>query len=182
MGGVTRIHKESGRPIDRRIGRIVVGESLFKPEDILLNLLPKLDGILRKQAVRLFATEGRSGGKKWKALEPRYAKLKKRKYGRRKILVASGTLRKDVTQDTPAHFFRLVREGRKAIAEFGVTNPVAGYHVEGIKRKDGTIAIRNPQKKKPSDLEQLRVAVAAFIQVRVNRILRIQQGINSGRL
>lgn len=74
---------------------------------------------------RLFATEGSSGGKKWKPLSPKSAKAKRRRYPGRKIMQRTGQLRKGLT--TKSHPDHVARHANNKI-KIGVRNPVAAYH------------------------------------------------------
>lgn len=77
--------------------------------------------------IKLFDTEGASGGNKWKALDPVYVKEKKRRGASTKILIEWGDLRKSLTQPGGDMVVRVERDR----ITLGSRVPYAHYHALG---------------------------------------------------
>jgi len=89
----------------------------------------RVDMKFRENEKRLFKTEGRSGGRKWKRLNPAYAKAKRKAVGAKKIMQRTGRLRKGLTQKShPDHLVRWSITSAGAFIRLGVSNPVAAWH------------------------------------------------------
>ena len=103
----------------------------------------QVDRRFRENEKRLFASEGRSGGRAWKRLSPAYAKAKRKAVGSRKIMQRTGTLRRGLTQKShPDHIARFVgtKDGRIKV---GVQNIVAAYHGAAKGRQNPRLPKRN---------------------------------------
>jgi phage gpG-like protein len=78
---------------------------------------------------RQFASQGRSGSGGWAPLNPRYAAYKRKKYGSRGILVATGRLRSAAIGGS-----ELRRRKEKKLLELEITTPYARFHQAGTSR------------------------------------------------
>jgi len=97
-----------------------------------------------KQSVQVFATEGRASGRKWRRLTDEYARRKRARWGRRKILVASGDLRHGLTRRSSDDFIaRAYIRNKRLRAQFGTFNPLALYHGD-FDEHNPNLPIRDP--------------------------------------
>jgi phage gpG-like protein len=86
---------------------------------------------------KLFDSEGGTGKSgKWKSLTKGYSEIKQTKFGNKKILEASGKLRKSLTSDTSDTIF----EGNQTDLEFGSKLPQFRGHMKGYKN----LPVRKP--------------------------------------
>lgn len=93
----------------------------------------------RKVERELFASEGASGRSgKWKALKPKYAAQKRKRWGDKGILQASGAMFRSLTSEGGDHVFR---ESAQEMV-IGTRDAKAGYHYRGN---------RNLPQRKPID-------------------------------
>ncbi len=117
--------------------------------DDMKKLTVSMDTLFVKNEKRLFATEGSSGGPKWKPLNKKYAKAKRSKPGvSNKIMQASGRLRKGLSvKGDKDHVARAM--GLTAIG-LGVKNILPVYHgaVRG-RRKNPKLPRRSVFQMKP---------------------------------
>jgi phage gpG-like protein len=81
----------------------------------------------------LFASEGASGGPRWPALSPAYAKAKRRRFPGRKIMTRTGELRNSLTRKAdPKHVAYSTLRPRAQI-HVGTSDAKAAYHVGPLK-------------------------------------------------
>ena len=112
----------------------VIKAITVQPRD-MDRMLRKLDMIFRKYERRLFSTEGASGGRKWKALSPAYAKWKRRHARGRKIMVLGKregkSLRKSLTMVGGDHTARWTISLTGGIPTFflGTQDILAAWHI-----------------------------------------------------
>ncbi len=89
----------------------------------------KMDMLFRKNEKRLFATEGSSGGVKWKPLKKATLDAKKRKGLSSKIMQRTGRLRKGLTAKGHGdHIAKWSGLGSKARIKIGVQSILPVYH------------------------------------------------------
>lgn len=106
----------------------------------LSKMTTQMDILFRKNEKRLFNTEGSSGGRKWPKLSPRYKKQKRKKFPGRKIMVATGRLRKGLTvKSHPDHIARHTKDSIK----IGVANVLPAYHGSVKGRKNPRLPKRD---------------------------------------
>lgn len=90
---------------------------------------PKIARAMEGALSRLFATEGASGPHgPWPALTEKYLKRKYKKYGAQQIEVASGRLRRALTDSTSGD---AIREYQRRSMRFGTSLPYAIYQQTG---------------------------------------------------
>jgi phage gpG-like protein len=90
---------------------------------------PKVDEIVRAFMKQVFVSEGAYGGRKWVALNQAYAAKKRRRWGARPILQASGQLFGSFTaRNHPDHVYRV----GPTFGEFGSRRLYAKAHQYGI--------------------------------------------------
>jgi phage gpG-like protein len=112
-----------GRQVETELNITIEKLRSFKP------LFKKIGSDFRKTQNSLFAAEGAfEGNPVWAALSPQYAEQKEKKFPGRKILQATGKLRKSLTT--------LVGEGAINIItddsiDIGTSIEYAGYHQSG---------------------------------------------------
>jgi phage gpG-like protein len=88
---------------------------------------------------KLFDSEGGTGKSgKWKSLSKSYSEIKQKAFGNKKILEASGKLRKSLTSDTSDTIF----EGNQTDLEFGSKLPQFRGHMKGYAAKN--LPVRKP--------------------------------------
>lgn len=85
-----------------------------------------LENVLQRNERKLFATEGAHAGQRWARLSERYARAKVRRYGRRKILAASGAMREALTKSGATHALRAKTDRRFVFGTQGLDYP--GVH------------------------------------------------------
>lgn len=86
--------------------------------------------ILKQQ----FSSEGGAGKSgKWAPLTPKYAAIKSKKYGDQGILVATGAMRRSLTEQGSANS---VYEESATDLVIGTTDPKARYHQFGRKKRE----------------------------------------------
>lgn len=120
-----------------KIGFTVVSNAVEKMHADLLKKSNKIDAALARDVTVMFhnaqrqrwMTEGRSEGKKWKALDKRYAKRKLTQYaaypgGGRKMLIATNDLVKSVTGEDRTYYRQKVEGSKLTI---GTAVPYAVY-------------------------------------------------------
>jgi len=110
-------------------------EALGMKTSDLKKMSVQMDRIFRKDEKALFASEGSSGGPKWKALSTKappkggYAAAKRRAVGRKRIMERSGTLKRGLTvMSHPDHVVRIHNSVFRQSIGLGTTNIVAKYH------------------------------------------------------
>lgn len=91
-------------------------------------MLTPVDTKFRTLERRLFATEGASGGARWRRLSPKYAKQKRRTHPGRKVMQKTGGLRRSLTQKGADHVARYTLSASRARLKVGTTNVLAAYH------------------------------------------------------
>lgn len=100
----------------------------------------KVDRAFARDSRRLFATEGRSGGAKWRKLSDAYAKAKRKTHPGRKILTRDGELRDSLGHvGNENHSLKFGLRPRPFI-DVGTEIPYAVYHQKG----SGRLPKRNP--------------------------------------
>lgn len=115
--------------IRTRIDALLLSEADFQGP-----ILTRLGQLHRDQEQRIFGSEGGVGAQgPWPPLSPAYAAYKKRKVGRRKILVWNGDMKERFIQPSrPEYIQRFIPTGRAAgLFEFGAASVLAGYHFAG---------------------------------------------------
>jgi hypothetical protein len=106
-----------------------------------------------KQNVAAFTSQGVKTGRKWAALSPAYAKVKRKMRPRKGILVWDGNLRRSLAEvSDPAHIVRM--QGR--IISLGTRHKLARWHQDGT----GRMPARPPVRKSPTQVNQLKIAIA----------------------
>ena len=138
-------------------------------QPVWLGLVGDVDA---KQNVESFSTEGGKSGEKWSALSEPYATVKRRKVGRKKILVYGGQMRQSLT--TRAHSDRIVRMTGNVI-ELGTRHHLARYHQDGTQRMPS----RPPVRKSARQVHNLKLAIAKGV---VSTAARIARGTAQGRI
>lgn len=83
-----------------------------------------VDTVLSEEAAEAFKTEGAGIGENWPPLDPRYARAKRRRFGRRKMLVATGASRRALTKRGRNH----VAIARPSGFIWGERVGVMGFH------------------------------------------------------
>lgn len=92
-------------------------------------LWPRLTELFHATESKQFASEGGVGARgNWVPLSPRYAEQKRRRWGKRKILVASGRLRSSLTARTGS---AIVEDANPLKLVLGTRVPYAMYHQTG---------------------------------------------------
>jgi len=145
----------------------------------------KINSAFMRNEKKLFASEGVSGGSKWKALSPRYAAAKRRKFGKKKIMVRTGTLRRSLTTKASSHIIRYTMDPNTI--EFGTKIGYAAYHI----KKKGNPHY-NPRLPHRDTLQHRRKQVNEYRQViwdyitgpkmrRANTIAQAQWNLRSGK-
>jgi len=126
-----------------------------------------------KKERKLFATEGASGGAKWKPLSPAYAKRKKRKKPGRKILAYEGDLRRGLTGRRHAdHVARYSLTKTRAVVTVGTKNPIASYHAPGYLHNP-QLPVRDPiQLTRRQELDYTKIVRRYFVEVKMDRAVR----------
>ena len=126
----------------------------------------EVDKQFRKNMKRLFATEGASGGKRWKRLTPKYAKRKRKKRRGRKILVYNRDMRDSITnaghRDHVAEFSL-----NPPYVEVGTNSDIARYHAEG----GGRLPVRNPIQQTDSQKRRYHQIVVKQLRIKMRRLL-----------
>ena len=111
-------------------------------------MLKLLSAELALNERRLYATEGRSAGRKWAKLSPRYETRKFERWGRQKIGVASGALRTAlISRRHGGHAVRRISEfvGGGGQLEYGTEGlDYASYQQEGFNVPGGFVRPRRP--------------------------------------
>lgn len=125
-------------------------------------MLRDVDKLFRASQRTQFGSEGGSGGSKWPALSPAYAR---RKPKGKKIMALSGNLREGYTsaghQDHHAAF-----DVRRRLIEVGTRNPVAKYHQDAAKKRDTIQQTR-------TQLDELHRAIWNVLKLKLFRIERV---------
>lgn len=129
------------------------------------------DTRFRSNEAKLFASEGSSGGERWRALSTAYAKQKRRRFPGRKILAQSGSLRRSLTNLGADHWARWVLKP-VAVITLGTLHPVAVYHAPGP-RHNSALPVRDPIQHTPGQMhEYLGVIRAYFTREKLARATR----------
>lgn len=96
-------------------------------------VFPELVPVLESASRRQFDAEGRGPNRgAWAALTPRYAERKRRIYGSKPILEASGRLRQALTEESSPYAARAYTATQFAYGTAGV--PYASFHQSGTGR------------------------------------------------
>ena len=104
-------------------------EALKMKTSDLKKMSVQMDRVFVKNEKRLFASEGSSGGSKWKPLSAAYAKAKKKRFPGAKIMQRSRTLKRGLTVlSHPDHVVRIHNSVFRQSIGLGTTNIVAKYH------------------------------------------------------
>jgi len=132
------------------------------------------DSEYRAQEVKLFATEGASGGPPWQQLSPRYRAWKSKKFPGRRILTRTGDMRDALaTKTSPKHLVNVFRVSKWRI-QLGAQGPAWwAYHARGG-RIAGRPPVRNQQQRTPELDARLAEAVRRGLAPHVLRNLRIR--------
>lgn len=126
--------------IRTRIDALLLQEADFRGP-----ILTRLGQLHRDQEQRIFGSEGAAGARgSWPALSPAYAAHKRRKVGRKRILVWSGDMKERfISPSRPEYVQSFIPTGRAAgLFQFGAASVLAGYHFAG-----GTSTHRSRPKK-----------------------------------
>jgi phage gpG-like protein len=132
-------------------------------------LLPKLDVVFRRQEKQLFASQGTSGGPRWEALKPAYAKWKRRKYPGRKILTLTGNMRDSLREKGSDHIAKFDSKTEDMI--FGTKVKIAAYHFRGNTRMER----RNPVQLTYDNLIEYDDRIRKFLLPRFKRMVNYLQ-------
>jgi len=153
-------------------------------------LLTHLGRVHRRQEKNIFATEGESGGAgAWEPLNRHYALRKRRKYGRARMLVLSGDMRRRFTvPSSPLYVQKYVPvSGAVGEYQFGAQSDVAAAHLSGdpgkaksqsgaARRIFGGTASRLPARdmitKSGAQIEELRRAFVVWYSERTKQVVR----------
>lgn len=148
----------------------------------------ELDAEFRANETKLFSSQGASGGSRWPALSPEYAKrkaglrradLKQSRMMRglgfrrgitiagQKILVLGGGLRDSLTKSGPDHISEVLPGGKMRFA-FGTSYPLAHYHHEG----GPNLPVRDPIQHTDEQMGRYQKIAAEFYLTRVRRANR----------
>ncbi len=110
---------------EKRFSRFAKGIEDMVP--LWNRLLPELYALEEKQ----FATEGKAGGERWKALSEPYRTYKEQRYPGKKILQRTGSLMHSFTDPvSPYNVHRMTPQS----LEFGSRDNIAAYHYFGTSR------------------------------------------------
>lgn len=122
-----------------------------------------------KHEKRLFATEGSSGGAKWRPLSDSYAKAKARKFPGRKILQRVGRLRKGLSNVNDSDHVKTTRLKPRATIEVGTRNIVGAYQhdmgrdpLQQTRRQERRLFEKVAEYLAEVKLDRLRRALAAW--------------------
>jgi len=112
-----------------------------------------------------FQSEGASGETgRWAPLSAEYAKRKKRKFGNKKILVASGTMKISLTGARPSDGIREVSQHH---VKYGSNIPYAIYHQTGARGRGRSGAIGQLPRRPMWDPTSQNLQKAVTDQVRL---------------
>jgi hypothetical protein len=128
-----------------------------------------LERELRATEIKQFSSEG-GISRKWDKLTPEYAEAKRRKFGNRKILVASGLLRNAMTKPSHPHALRVMTDDQFAYGSQGVE--YARPHQNGymVRTKAGA---RKVPARRPIDWDDgFSGRVAGLLRRHANRTAR----------
>lgn len=109
------------------------------PGDLKGPVLTRLAQVHRTQEKRIFASEGREGGRgSWPPLSPAYAIHKRKKVGTKPILVWSGDMKERFIKPSRREYIEraLIREKKgkveRVVFQFGARSVIATYHFRGF--------------------------------------------------
>ena len=126
----------------------------------------------RKQTKRIFATEGGEGASgKWPALSPAYAKKKRKLFGRKPILVATGEMKgRFVIPTNPSYFQRYFPQSAgRGLFRFGARSGKGAAHRTGL----GPLPIRDMLTKTAEQVSEFATALVNWYRTkRVPQVLR----------
>ena len=154
------IQVEGQRELIRGFNQLAEEFRDFRP--VWKDIKPILFDIEKK----LFDSEGGSGKSgKWKSLTKPYSEIKQKRFGNKKILEASGKLRKSLTSDTSDTIF----ETSKDELIFGSKLPEFRGHFKGNSKTN--LPVRKPVDISDRDKERLGRAGRKSLVERIKKIL-----------
>lgn len=109
-----------------------LGVAISRFHDEIVQWGPLWDDVqrtLQRNERRQFASEGSQAGNPWAALSPDYARRKRLRWGNRKILQASGAMRKAMSNEGDPNALRIKTRDQFAYGTKGVG--YASYHQTG---------------------------------------------------
>lgn len=145
------IELEGVREFDRTFTRFTANLRDFR------QLWPGVITELRKITAEQFAAQGRGPTGKWKALSPKYAAWKAKRYPGAPILVRTGDLKQSLTSNSAHSIVRATPD----LLEFGTSLPYAIYHQTRVPQK------RLPRRPVFDFTEADKTRITKAIQVRL---------------
>jgi len=130
--------------------------------------LSAFDRSFREHERALFSSEGASGGAIWAPLSPKYAARKRRRWPGRRILTATGRLRRSLVQSDPEHVREWHLVGENALLVVGTRDPVAAFHHEGTPRMPKRDPIQMVERQEAA----MRASAAKALIPHVTRAIR----------
>lgn len=121
----------------------------------------KVDVLVRNMIRRQLDSEGAAFGKPYKALNPDYAKWKRKKYGRKRILVRKGQMREAFVQKKGPSQILTLRKDFYRLAARGQVAKRASMHQYG--RGNNPVRQIIPDPLPESFLQELNRAVRSYI-------------------
>lgn len=116
----------------------------------------------RKQAKRIFASEGSEGASgRWPALSEAYDARKRAMFGGQKILVATGEMKRQfVKKSSPGYIQRFQPKGKGGVFVLGAQSEIAVFHFKGADSTRTSEARRTRKKgEKPFKPKVFRVTL-----------------------
>jgi phage gpG-like protein len=156
-----------GLKVDTKEAELML-EALVEAVEDFSPVWPKVERIIMDMERQQFKTEGKFGGEEWAPLNESYAEYKRKVYGSKGILVASGTMMQSLTSKGQGHY---MNSGPNFV-EVGTTIPYAGYHQRGhetpTKLPKRTVV---PMPPKPTG-QDIADAIMAFMVLRMRQNTR----------
>ena len=130
----------------------------------------EVDKLFRRNEKRLFATQGSSGGARWRKLSKAYAKQKRKTHPGRKIMTRTGRLRRGLTLKGDSDHIARHRLGR---IQIGVRSALPAYHGSVRGRKNPRLPKRDVLQSTPRQKrEYLRSVSDYLVGVKLKRAAR----------
>lgn len=165
------------------MSKVWVNPAIFRVKDILVinqkdmnKMAKRVDIKFRANERRLFSTQGSSGGRRWKPLNPGYRKWKRKKRPGRKIMTFDGKLRDSLTKKGFLHvaigFMKRGLFGRKGFIQVGTHDIKAAWHGPPNRLKNSILPTRDVLQQTPQQIDQYRQEIWKVMRGKFERARR----------
>lgn len=153
--------------------------TLDKP--LVEKVVEKVASKWRGQSVKLFSTEGTSGGDHWEPLNPKYKEWKSKKYPGKKILNLTGDMRQSFLNKSHPDYIQKhdwKRNSSTWSIFLGSKNEKALEHAHLKARQRGQFDIpyRNPGARTDTQIKELEIVMIKALKAQVLRIAKAIAG------